>query len=56
MTRRDQLVRILRWISLRVSVRDGGDTMRTVKGKRWGEKVLLPGVDWEWTEDLLEGQ
>jgi len=30
--------------------------MRTIEGKRWGDKVLLPGVDWEWTKDLLEDQ
>jgi hypothetical protein len=28
--------------------------IRTIEGKRWGEKVLLPGMDREWTEDLLE--
>ena len=36
--------------------RDDGDGIRTIEGKRWGEKVLLPGMDREWTEDLLEDQ
>lgn len=35
---------------------DDGYGMRTIEWERWGEKVLLPGVDWEWTEDLLEDQ
>ena len=30
--------------------------MRTIEREVWGEKVLLPGMDWERTEDLLEDQ
>jgi hypothetical protein len=54
MTHRDQRVRLLRWISS--MVRDDRCVMRTIEGERWGKKVLLSGMDWEWTEDLLEGQ
>lgn len=34
--------------------RDDRHGIRTIEGERWGEKVLLPGMDGEWTEDLLE--
>jgi len=34
--------------------RDGRYGIRTIEGKGWGEKVLLPGMNREWTEDLLE--
>lgn len=30
--------------------------MRTIEGERWREKMLLPGMDWEWTENLLEDE
>ena len=51
---RDQCVQLLRKISsTRVCY---GYVTRTIEGKRRGEKMLLPGMDWEWTKNLLEGQ
>jgi hypothetical protein len=37
-----------------VKERDDRYGVLTIEGKRWGEKVLLPSMDREWTEDLLE--
>ena len=54
MTHQDQRVRLLRFISSMVRERDDGYGVLTIKGKRWGEKVLLPRMDREWTEDLLQ--
>ena len=53
MTHRDQHVRLLRFISSTVG--DDRYEVRTIEGERRGEKVLLPGMNREWTEDLLEG-